>query len=49
VVEDIAWTYATPLPEVAKIEQLIAFFDERVDTYVDGQPLASAARIGSAS
>ena len=37
VVEDIAWTYAHPISEIPKIEQLVAFFDEHVDTYVDGE------------
>jgi len=33
---DIAWSYPTPLPESQKIAGLIAFFDERVDVFVDG-------------
>ena len=37
VVEDIAWTYVFPIPELPKIEQLVAFFDEHVDAYVDGE------------
>lgn len=37
--EDFAWSYPFPIPECPKIENLICFFDERVDeTYVDGQP-----------
>ncbi|MCW3048289.1 MAG: hypothetical protein JWO74_2573 [Solirubrobacterales bacterium] len=36
-VDDIAWTYTIPIPEIPKIEQLVAFFDEHVDTYVDGE------------
>jgi uncharacterized protein (DUF427 family) len=36
VIEDIAWTYTVPIPEIPKIEQLIAFFDEHVDVWVDG-------------
>ena len=35
-VEDIAWTYTFPVPEIPKIEQHVAFYDEQVDTYVDG-------------
>jgi uncharacterized protein (DUF427 family) len=31
LVEDIAWTYRTPLVEVAKIAGLVAFYDHRVD------------------
>ncbi len=33
---DIAWTYLTPIPECAKIEQAVCFFNERVDLFVDG-------------
>ena len=34
--EDLAWSYRTPLPESQKIAGLIAFYDEKVDVYVDG-------------
>jgi uncharacterized protein (DUF427 family) len=34
---DIAWYYRHPISECGKIENLISFFDERVDLYVDGQ------------
>jgi uncharacterized protein (DUF427 family) len=34
--EDIAWSYATPLPESLGAAGLIAFYDEKVDVYVDG-------------
>jgi uncharacterized protein (DUF427 family) len=38
LVEDIAWYYRFPIPECAKIENLVCFFDERVDAvYVDGE------------
>jgi uncharacterized protein (DUF427 family) len=41
VAKDIAWTYQFPLPEVPKIENLVCFFNERVDaTIVDGAELA---------
>jgi uncharacterized protein (DUF427 family) len=33
---DVAWSYPTPLPESQRIAGLIAFYDERVDTYIDG-------------
>jgi uncharacterized protein (DUF427 family) len=33
---DLAWSYRTPLPESAKIAGLVAFYDEKVDVYVDG-------------
>jgi uncharacterized protein (DUF427 family) len=31
-----AGSYRTPLPESAKIAGLIAFYNEKVDLYVDG-------------
>jgi uncharacterized protein (DUF427 family) len=35
---DIVWTYPVPIPECPKIEQLLCFFNERVDAiYVDGE------------
>jgi uncharacterized protein (DUF427 family) len=34
--EDVVWTYRSPLPESQKIAGLVAFFNERVDLYVDG-------------
>jgi uncharacterized protein (DUF427 family) len=34
--EDLAWSYRTPLPESQKIAGHIAFYDEKVDVYVDG-------------
>jgi uncharacterized protein (DUF427 family) len=33
---DVAWSYPTPLPESAPIAGLVAFYDERVDLFVDG-------------
>jgi uncharacterized protein (DUF427 family) len=33
---DLAWSYGTPLPESQRIAGLIAFYDEKVDVYVDG-------------
>ena len=35
--KDIAWSYKSPIPECPKIENLIAFYNERVDIEVDGQ------------
>jgi len=36
--EDIVWTYADPLPEVAKIRDLLCFYDEKVDAVIlDGR------------
>jgi uncharacterized protein (DUF427 family) len=34
--EDVAWSYPTPLPESQKIAGLIAFYNDKVDLYVDG-------------
>jgi uncharacterized protein (DUF427 family) len=34
--EDLAWSYPTPLPESQKIAGSIAFYDEKVDIWVDG-------------
>jgi uncharacterized protein (DUF427 family) len=38
---DIAWSYPFPIPECPKIENLVCFYDERVDAIeVDGERLA---------
>jgi uncharacterized protein (DUF427 family) len=34
---DIVWSYPTPIPECPKIENLLCFFNERADIYVDGE------------
>jgi uncharacterized protein (DUF427 family) len=34
--DDVAWSYRTPLPESQRIAGLVAFYNERVDIYVDG-------------
>lgn len=34
---DIVWSYPLPIPECPKIENLMCFFNERVDIYVDGE------------
>jgi uncharacterized protein (DUF427 family) len=36
--EDIVWGYPAPVPEAPKIENLLAFFNEKVDIVVDGVP-----------
>ena len=36
---DIAWSYAYPNVAVAPIAGLIAFYDEKVDTFLDGVPV----------
>src|SRR5882757_912308 len=33
---DFAWSYRMPLPESEKVAGLIAFYNEKVDTFVDG-------------
>ncbi|WP_331272747.1 DUF427 domain-containing protein [Motilibacter deserti] len=35
--EDLAWCYRSPLPESQKIAGLIAFYDEKVDVFLDGE------------
>ena len=35
--EDIVWGYPDPIAEVPKIKGLLAFYNEKVDIYVDGQ------------
>jgi uncharacterized protein (DUF427 family) len=35
--QDLAWSYPTPLPESQKIAGLIAFYNEKLDIYVDGE------------
>ena len=37
---DIAWSYAYPSAQVLQIAGLVAFYDERVDTFLDGEPVA---------
>lgn len=36
LLEDVAWSYPAPIPETPKIENLIAFFNEKTDITVDG-------------
>lgn len=33
---DLVWSYPFPIPECTKIAQLMAFFNEKLDIYVDG-------------
>lgn len=35
-VRDIVWGYPAPIPECPKIENLLSFYNEKVDIYVDG-------------
>ena len=34
--QDIAWSYPTPLPESERVAGLVAYYDEKLDVYVDG-------------
>ena len=34
--DDLAWWYQHPTPEAAMIAGYVCFYDERVDTYIDG-------------
>ncbi|MFI0352312.1 DUF427 domain-containing protein [Actinomadura sp. 9N407] len=34
--EDLAWSYATPLPESRNVAGLVCFYDEKVEVFVDG-------------
>jgi uncharacterized protein (DUF427 family) len=36
-VQDVAWSYRTPLPESQRIAGLVCFYPEKVDLYVDGR------------
>ncbi|HEX6347878.1 MAG TPA: DUF427 domain-containing protein [Candidatus Dormibacteraeota bacterium] len=35
--KDFVWYYPAPLPEIPKIENLLCFYNEKVDLYVDGE------------
>jgi uncharacterized protein (DUF427 family) len=37
---DITWSYAYPDAQVLAIAGLVAFYDEKVDTFIDGDPVA---------
>jgi uncharacterized protein (DUF427 family) len=37
VEEDIAWSYPFPIPECPKIANLVCFYNERADIWVDGE------------
>lgn len=34
--KDFVWSYPRPIPEIPKIENLLSFYNEKVDLYVDG-------------
>ena len=35
--QNFVWYYPAPLPEIPKIENLLCFYNEKVDLYVDGE------------
>jgi uncharacterized protein (DUF427 family) len=35
--KNVAWSYANPIPENPKIKDLLCFYNERVDLYVDSE------------
>jgi uncharacterized protein (DUF427 family) len=37
LVKDLVWGYPAPIPECPKIENLVSFFNERVDIFIDGE------------
>lgn len=37
LVEDVAWCYQTPIPEIPKIAGCICFYNEKVDIEIDGE------------
>jgi uncharacterized protein (DUF427 family) len=37
MLENIGWTYAEPLPDAVAIKGLVAFWNEQVDVFVDGE------------
>lgn len=34
--KDFVWSYPRPIPEIPKIENLLSFYNEKVDLYLDG-------------
>jgi uncharacterized protein (DUF427 family) len=37
ILDDVAWSYLDPIPDMPRIRGRIAFFNERVDLFVDGE------------
>ena len=35
--QDLVWSYEAPIPECPKIENLLCFYNEKVDLYIDGE------------
>lgn len=38
--DDVAWSYEQPRPDAAAVAGLVAFWDDRVDVFLDGKPRA---------
>lgn len=38
VLTDLAWSYPDPLIDALEVKDLIAFFDEKIDVTIDGEP-----------
>ena len=36
---DIAWSYPEPLPDAAEVAGMVAFYQERLDVFIDGEPV----------
>lgn len=36
VIKDLVWGYPHPIPECTRIENLLSFYNEKVDIYLDG-------------
>ena len=43
VIDDVVWSYPTPLPESARIAGLVSFYPDKVQVSVDGVPLGGTA------
>lgn len=35
--KNLVWSYESPIPEAADVAGLVAFYDEKVDVYLDGK------------
>jgi uncharacterized protein (DUF427 family) len=44
---DLAWVYQFPTREVSPIAGMVAFYDEKVDVFVDGRPVVSPDNPGA--
>jgi uncharacterized protein (DUF427 family) len=38
VLDDLVWSYETPIPEAEGVAGLMCFYNERVDLSIDGEP-----------